>query len=260
MGDLRVTLIQADLHWEDIPANLAMFDKKIAAIREETDLIILPEMFNTGFSMKPEKLAEKADGPTTRWMAKKAAEKNAVITGSIIALEKGRYYNRLIWMLPDGSYEIYDKKHLFGLGDEPSRYSAGTGKLITERKGWKICPMVCYDLRFPVWVRNAEQYDLYINVANWPERRILHWKVLAQARAIENLCYVIALNRVGTDGNGIYHSGESQVIDPAGNVLYYKAHEEDVCTLTLERSLLTKARRMYPFLRDMDAFELKGKS
>lgn len=258
MSDLRVTLVQTALYWEDISANLAMLERKLDGMKEETHLIILPEMFSTGFSMEPEKLAETPDGPTTQWMARQAAGLNAVLTGSIIIRDHGRYFNRLIWMRPDGSYAYYDKKHLFGLGDEPRHYSAGTRKLITQLHGWKICPMICYDLRFPAWCRNVEHYDLYINVANWPEKRIAHWKTLARARAVENLYYVAAVNRVGKDGNDVAHSGDSQVIDPAGNVLYCKTDQEDLFTLTLERTVLTKARRLFPFLRDMDRFELKA--
>lgn len=256
MNPLTVTLVQTRLHWEDIPANRAMFDEKLAAIGEPTDLVVLPEMFSTGFSMRPEALAEDPEGPTIAWMAQKAAEIKAVITGSLIVRERGRYFNRLIWMRPDGSFGSYDKKHLFGLGKETKHYSAGDKKLIVELKGWRICPMICYDLRFPVWTRNTEGYDLYINVANWPEKRIRHWEVLSQARAIENLCYVVAVNRVGTDGNGTGHPGESCVIDPAGELLYRKNGQEDVFTITLDPLRITKARRMYPFLRDMDTFTL----
>lgn len=257
MSNLRITLVQTALHWENIPANLSMFDKKLRDLENTTDLVILPEMFSTGFSMRPEKLAEPPLGATAQWMAEKARELQAVITGSIIVRDQDRYFNRLIWMLPDGSFETYDKKHLFGLGEETSHYTAGNKKLITELKGWKICPMICYDLRFPTWCRNIENYDLYINIANWPEKRAQHWITLSRARAIENLCYVAALNRVGEDGNGFPHSGDSQIIDPAGNILYHKAGEEDVFTIALEREAITKARRMFPFLRDMDRFELK---
>lgn len=257
MSDLRITLVQTDLVWEDIPANLANLNQKLGTLeRDHTDLIILPEMFSTGFSMQPEQLAEEANGKTTRWMAKKAKELNAVLTGSIIIRHHGWYYNRLIWMRPDGSNEFYDKKHLFGLGDEPVHYSAGDKKLITELHGWKICPMICYDLRFPVWCRNVEHYDLYVNVANWPEKRASHWRILPQARAMENLCYVATVNRVGKDGNGVPHTGDSQVIDPQGNILYRKTGEEDLFTITLEKTAITRARRMYPFLRDMDQFKL----
>src|SRR3546814_560220 len=193
MSNLRVTLVQTSLHWENIPANLSMLDKKLEGLAGKTDLIILPEMFSTGFSMQPEKLAEMPDGPTTHWMAAKAQELNAVITGSIIALDQNRYYNRLIWMRPDSTFETYDKKHLFGLGDEPAHYSPGSKKLITELNGWRVCPMICSDIRFPAWCRNRENYDLYIAIANWPEKRDGHWKVLSQAREIENLCYVAAV-------------------------------------------------------------------
>lgn len=257
MSDLRLTIVQSSLHWENIPANIAMFDKKLTGLKNTTDLVILPEMFSTGFSMRPEKLAEPPDGSACRWMAAKAREINAVITGSVITAEHGNYYNRLIWMRPDGTCDTYDKKHLFGLGDETAHYTAGEKKLLTALKGWKICPMVCYDLRFPAWCRNVENYDLYINIANWPEKRAMHWKTLSQARAIENLCYVAAVNRVGKDGNGFAHSGDSRVIDPSGAILYQKSETEDIHTLRLERTAITRARRQFPFLRDRDLFELR---
>lgn len=258
MDILRVTLVQTELHWEDISANVAMFDRKLATLSGgPTDLVILPEMFSTGFSMHPESLAEAPGGPTTQWMADKARQLNAVVTGSLIIRDDGRYFNRLIWMRPDGTFDSYDKKHLFGLGDETNHYSAGDRKLITDLNGWKICPMVCYDLRFPAWCRNTENYDLYINVANWPEKRAEHWKTLVRARAIENLCYVAAVNRVGDDGNGFAHAGDSQVVDPSGNILCHNAGREDMTTVTLERTVITKARRVFPFLRDRDEFEIK---
>jgi omega-amidase len=260
MSDLTVSLIQANLHWEDVAANLAMFDQKIDSIKERTEVIILPEMFSTGFSMQSERLAQTMDGSAVQWMKQKAKEKNVIITGSLIIEEGGEYFNRLIWMLPNGTFGIYNKRHLFGFAGEHDHYTAGDKRLIAQVKGWKLNLSVCYDLRFPVWARNSilengePAYDVLINVANWPERRNTPWRALLQARAIENQCYVIGLNRVGNDGNDIYHSGDSSIIDPIGEIIYHKAHDEDVFTYTLSRSHLNELRARFPFLKDADRF------
>ncbi|WP_343304515.1 amidohydrolase [Chitinophaga niabensis] len=260
MSDLTVSLIQANLHWEDVAANLAMFDQKINSIQEKTEVIILPEMFSTGFSMQSERLAQTMDGSAVQWMKQKAKEKNVIITGSLIIEEGGQYFNRLIWMLPNGTFGTYNKRHLFGFAGEHDHYTAGDKRLIAQVKGWKLNLSVCYDLRFPVWARNSilengePAYDVLINVANWPERRNTPWRALLQARAIENQCYVIGLNRVGNDGNDIYHSGDSSIIDPIGEIIYHKAHDEDVFTYTLSRSHLNELRARFPFLKDADRF------
>lgn len=260
MSDLTVSLVQANLHWEDIAANLAMFDEKIDAIKERTEVIILPEMFSTGFSMQPEKLAQTMDGSAVQWMKQKAKQKNAIITGSLIIEEEGQYYNRLIWMLPNGQFGTYNKRHRFGFAGEDNHYEAGEKRLIASVKGWKICLTVCYDLRFPVWSRNTikeggqPEYDVLVNVANWPERRNVPWKALLQARAIENQCYMIGVNRVGNDGNNIYHSGDTSLIDPVGEIIYQKAHDEDVFTYTLSRQHLDELRGKFPFMKDADRF------
>ncbi|SIO48617.1 amidohydrolase [Chitinophaga niabensis] len=260
MSDLTVSLIQANLHWEDVAANLAMFDQKINSIQERTEVIILPEMFSTGFSMQSERLAQTMDGSAVQWMKQKAKEKNVIITGSLIIEEGGQYFNRLIWMLPNGTFGTYNKRHLFGFAGEHDHYTAGDKRLIAQVKGWKLNLSVCYDLRFPVWARNSilengePAYDVLINVANWPERRNTPWRALLQARAIENQCYVIGLNRVGNDGNDIYHSGDSSIIDPIGEIIYHKAHDEDVFTYTLSRSHLNELRARFPFLKDADRF------
>jgi Predicted amidohydrolase len=260
MSDLTVSLIQANLHWEDVAANLAMFDQKINSIQEKTEVIILPEMFSTGFSMQSERLAQTMDGSAVQWMKQKAKEKNVIITGSLIIEEGGEYFNRLIWMLPNGTFGIYNKRHLFGFAGEHDHYTAGDKRLIAQVKGWKLNLSVCYDLRFPVWARNSilengePAYDVLINVANWPERRNTPWRALLQARAIENQCYVIGLNRVGNDGNDIYHSGDSSIIDPIGEIIYHKAHDEDVFTYTLSRNHLNELRARFPFLKDADRF------
>lgn len=263
MADLKFTLIQADLTWEDKEANLAMFESKIRDIGESTHVVVLPEMFSTGFSMKPEELAEDMNGHTLRWMEKMAVRHKIILTGSLIIKDNGRYYNRLIWMLPDGEYGCYDKRHLFAFGNEDRHYSAGKKRLIASVKGWKINLQVCYDLRFPVWARQQtsnlldHEYDLLIYVANWPEKRNIAWKTLLQARAIENQSYVIGVNRVGKDGNGILHSGDSSVIDPLGEILYRKENVEDVHTITLLKSRLEEVRDNFPFWKDSDDFMIQ---
>lgn len=260
MSDLTVSLVQANLHWEDIAANLAMFDQKIDAIKERTEVIVLPEMFSTGFSMQPEKLAQTMDGSAVQWMKQKAKQKNAIITGSLIIEEDGHYYNRLLWMLPNGQFGTYNKRHRFGFAGEDDHYEAGDKRLIASVKGWKVCLTVCYDLRFPVWSRNTikedgqPEYDVLVNVANWPERRNVPWKALLQARAIENQCYMIGVNRVGNDGHDIYHSGDTSLIDPVGEIIYQKAHDEDVFTYTLSRRHLDDLRAKFPFMKDADRF------
>jgi predicted amidohydrolase len=258
MENLKITLFQGYLFWENIDKNLQNISLRLSNIREKTDLIILPEMFNTGFTMNAEKLAEPLNGKTMIWMHKIAQEFDCVVTGSLIIKDGGNFYNRLIWMRADGKYKYYDKRHLFTLAKEHNTYTAGKDKLIVELKGWKICPVICYDLRFPVWLRNVnEEYDLLIVVANWPERRALHWRTLIPARAVENEAYVIGVNRVGHDGNEVYHSGDSTCVGPNGNVIYYKRDEEDVYTFSIIGDEIIKTRRTLPFLKDADAFEIK---
>lgn len=259
MSNLLVTVIQTNLHWEDKKANLQMLEEKIGNIKERTEVVVLPEMFSTGFSMKPEQLAEIMEGETVQWMKRVAAERKIILTGSVIIKEKENYYNRLIWMLPNGQYGVYDKRHRFAFAGEDKHYTAGTKRLIASVKGWKINLQVCYDLRFPVWARQQSQpdgpeYDILIYVANWPERRSHAWKTLLQARAIENQCYVIGVNRVGNDGNTIYHSGDSMIIDPMGEVLYHKKDQEDVFTISLDKKHMETIREKLPFLRDADGF------
>jgi len=257
MDNLKITLFQGYLFWENIDKNLQNITLRLSNIREKTNLIVLPEMFNTGFTMNAADLAESMNGKTMHWMHQIAQDYNCVVTGSIIIKENDNFYNRLIWMRPDGTYECYDKRHLFALGKEHETYTAGTQKLIVELNGWKICPMICYDLRFPVWSRNVNaEYDLLLIVANWPERRALHWRSLIPARAIENQAYVIGLNRIGHDGNEVYHSGDSTCIDPNGNVVYYKRDEEDVYTFSIIADEVKKTRRALPFLKDADKFNI----
>lgn len=281
MSTLTITTIQADLVWEDKAANLARFEEKIYGVNEKMEVVVLPEMFSTGFSMKPRELAESMEGKTVGWMKRVAAGKKIILTGSLIIEEEGHYYNRLVWMLPNGQYGYYDKRHRFAFAGEDKHFSQGNRRLIASVKGWKINLQVCYDLRFPVWARQqmnsthmprlkgdqmveegngqrAVEYDLLINVANWPERRSHAWKTLLTARAIENQCYVVGLNRVGEDGNGIYHSGDSMVVDPMGEVLYQKSHEEHIHTITLSRQQLDETRTKLPFLQDADSFIIQN--
>jgi len=266
---LNITTIQANLIWEDKQANLQMLEQKINSIEERAEVVVLPEMFSTGFSMQPQRLAEKMDGETIAWMQRVAKEKRIILTGSIIIEEDDKYFNRLIWMLPNGEFGQYDKRHRFAFAGEDKYYSAGNKRLITQVKGWRICMQVCYDLRFPVWARQQSpiddngqiektEYDVLIYVANWPERRSHAWKTLLCARAIENQCYVVGVNRVGNDGNEIYHSGNSLVIDPLGEVLYHCADDEDVNTVTLSKNKLDEIREKFPFWKDADGFRMSG--
>jgi len=257
MENLKVTLYQSYLFWENIDKNLYNIEVKLSSVRRSTDLIVLPEMFSTGFTMRADKLAEPMEGKTMTWMNKIAKQNNCVVTGSLIIKENNLFYNRLIWMRPDGTYEHYDKKHLFAMAKENETYTEGEKKLIVELKGWKICPVICYDLRFPVWLRNRNsEYDLLLIAANWPERRVEHWRILINARAIENQAFVIGVNRVGHDGNDINHTGDSTCVDPNGNVIYHKQFDEDIYTVTLVADELKKTRRTLPFLRDADEFTL----
>ena len=258
VSTLSFSLIQTALFWEDKGANLAMLAKKIMGIEAYTEIIVLPEMFSTGFSMQPEKFAETMDGPTVEWMRRISAEKKVILTGSLMIKEEEKYYNRLIWILPNGELGYYDKRHLFAFAGEDQHYSAGNKRLIASVKGWKINLQICYDLRFPVWARQqGEEYDVLLYVANWPEKRNHAWKTLLTARAIENQCISIGVNRVGLDGNNIAHSGDSLIVGPLGEVLYHCAYEEDVFTITLQKEELTNARTQFPFWKDADFFHIQ---
>jgi omega-amidase len=258
MHPLTLTLLQTALHWHDREANLAMFSEKLNQLSQPTDLIVLPEMLSTGFSMEAPAFAEPTEGPVLDWMRKVAEQQQAVVTGSVIVEEAGKYYNRLLWVRPDGSYAHYDKKHLFRMAGEDGVYTAGQQKLVVELKGWNICPLVCYDLRFPVWSRNVRNgYDLLLYVANWPEPRAQAWRTLLQSRAIENLAYCVGVNRVGQDGNGIAYAGDSMVVDPKGQVLLSATRLECMPTLTLSKEELTAYREKFPAHLDADGFEIR---
>ncbi len=254
--NLKITIIQSELHWENAKSNRKMFSEKIQNIEGETDLIVLPEMFSTGFSMNAENLAEPNDGETLNWMISEAQKKNCAITGSVIISENGKFYNRMFFVFPDGSYKKYDKKHTFTLAKENETYSAGTERLIVNYNGWKICPLVCYDLRFPVWARNTENYDVLIYVANWPKVRTLAWDTLLRSRAIENMAYCIGVNRVGFDGNDHEYIGHSAVYDVLGKQISSSAFDEFTDTVILEKEHIESNRNHLQFLNDRDYFTL----
>jgi predicted amidohydrolase len=251
---INVTLIQSDIIWEDRISNLKKYQEKLNQI-ESTDLIILPEMFTTGFSMSPKGISESMNGETIQWMKANASKMNTAICGSIIIEEDGKYFNRFIWVSPDGSIHHYDKRHLFSFAGENKNYTPGDEKIIIEYKGWKICPLICYDLRFPVWSRNSEDYDLLIYVANWPDKRKSAWKSLLTARAIENQCYVIGVNRVGEDSKN-YYSGDSSLINALGETLYTNSHIEEMYSTTISKYDLNKVRTQLPFLNDKDNYKI----
>jgi len=312
---MKVTLIQTQLFWEDRRKNLSHFDRLVSSIKEQTDLIVLPEMFTTGFSMNPKKVAEASNGEGLAWLKQTAKEKNAVVTGSMAVEENGKYYNRLFWVEASGAFKTYDKRHLFRMAKEDTHYTAGKKKIIGEINEWKVCPLVCYDLRFPVWSRNRFQladetdaersrsgsgqeavgseqgavgswqeadgsgqeaassgqlaviskqgvggkwdYDVLVYVANWPEVRSYPWKQLLIARAIENQCYVVGVNRIGNDGNGFGHSGDSVVLNPRGEVISMtKANEESIETIELDRNYLDAFRKNFPVGLDADDFKI----
>jgi len=261
MSSLLITTIQTSLHWENKEANLRMLEEKIKSIKEKTQIVVLPEMFSTGFSMNPQTLAESMNGPAMEWMKRVAAEKRLILTGSIIIEEVGNYYNRAVWMLPNGEFGFYDKRHLFAFAGEDNHYTAGKKRCIVSVNGWRLNLIVCYDLRFPVWARqqyNSEgfEYDVLICVANWPQKRSHAWTTLLTARAIENQCYVVGVNRVGNDGNGIYHSGDSMVVDPLGSVLYHGNESEETNTIELNKKGLTEVRERLPFWKEADGFDI----
>ena len=259
MKDLKLTLIQTSLYWEDAEKNLSHFDLKLNDIIEPTDIIILPEMFTTGFTMYPEKFAEEHGGKSLQWMLQKAKEKSCVITGSVSIKHNGHFYNRLYWAMPDGTYNMYDKRHLFRMGNEHMHYTAGSQTILINYKGWNICPLICYDLRFPVWSRNRKSntYDLAIYVANWPEVRAYPWKQLLIARAIENQAYVVGVNRIGIDGNGISHAGNSTLINPRAEIIAaIPCHADKIETVTLSNSYLQDFRKTFPVMMDGDEFDL----
>jgi len=256
MKTLNITLIQTELYWHNPAKNRAMFSDMIAKLDTPTDLVILPEMFTTGFTMQTHEQAELMSGETVRWMYATAKKHNLILMGSLIIEEHGDYYNRLMWMPPDGHCSHYDKRHLFRMAEEHHHYTAGTDRLIVELNGWRICPLICYDLRFPVFSRNCNDYDLLIYVANWPAKRRYAWQTLLKARAIENLAYVVGVNRIGQDGNGIAYSGDSAVLNYLGRELTSQADTPLITTVTLDYTALQQYRDSFPAHLDADAFTL----
>jgi len=262
MQDLTIALVQSPLHWEQPEANMAMFEEKLWTMNDQTDLIILPEMFTTGFTMNT-RLWEHKNGRTVNWMKQQASQFNAVITGSLIIKENNHFYNRLVWADPNGEVFFYDKRHLFRMAEEDHYFTGGENRLVVSYKGWKIMPLVCYDLRFPVWSRNRVkeetlEYDLCLYIANWPAARINAWDTLLQARAVENLCYVAAVNRTGEDGNGIEYNGHSGVVDFKGEVMDRQEDQEVITQYTLKADALQAYRKKFPAWRDGDGFRLDG--
>ncbi len=253
---LNIAIIQTNIFWEDAPLNRLSFSKKIEEIKE-VDIIILQEMFTTGFTSQPQNVAESMDGETVQWMLQKASEKGALLIGSLIINQDKEYFNRLIVAFPNGDLKYYDKRHLFSYAREDKAYTSGNSRLVFDYKGYKICPLVCYDLRFPVWSRNTEDIDLLIYVANWPKPRINAWDILLKARAIENLCYVIGVNRIGKDFNNLEYLGHSTVIDCMGKpILDFDEGEEATKTIALSKDNIEKTRSKFGFLADKDNFEI----
>ena len=257
MSTLNISLVQADLAWHQPRENREHLQFMLDEVSPESDLVILPEMFTTGFTMQAGEFAEGMDGPGVSWMQARAAQLDAAVCGSLIIAESGAFVNRFVLAEPDGALHHYDKRHLFGMAGEDGSYVPGQSRSVFEYRGWRICPMICYDLRFPVWSRNDLDYDLLVYVANWPSRRRVHWQVLARARAIENQCYVAAVNRVGTDAKGLEYLGDSCLVDFAGEVKWSCEGLQQVHNASLDREALMTYRERFPFLADRDEFIVK---
>lgn len=254
---MKIALIQTNLVWENALENRSHLAQKITGFMEDVDLIVLPEMFSTGFTMHPKEVAETMEGETIAWLQHLAKAKNAAITGSLIIKEDGKFFNRMVFVFPDGKIEQYDKRHLFGLAGEHKEFTAGTEKRVVNYKGWNICLQICYDLRFPVFSRNTDDYDLLIYVANWPNVRANAWNALLQARAIENMSYVVAVNRIGSDENKNQYQGDSQVVDAMGNYVLEPHQSEGVFIVELDKKAQEDNRKKFGFLNDADQFKLK---
>ncbi len=256
--NLEVALIQSHLAWENPVQNRAHFTNKINAIQDKVDLIILPEMFSTGFTMNAANVAETMQGDTMLWLIEMASKKDCAIAGSIIIKENDQYFNRFLFVLPDGNFEYYDKHQLFTLAKEQEVFTAGQNEVIISYKGWKIKPQICYDLRFPVWARNTNEYDVLLYVASWPKPRVNAWDTLLKARAIENMCYCIGVNRIGLDGKGYEYNGHSSIYDVLGNSIPDEnpIERETIIYATLDKSHIQTTRKKLPFLNDADTFKL----
>ncbi|MGV3695912.1 nitrilase family protein [Flavobacterium sp.] len=253
---MKIALVQTSLVWENPLENRSHLAQKITGFMEEVDLIVLPEMFSSGFTMNPSAVAEKMDGETVLWLQHLAKAKDCAIIGSLVIEDNGNYYNRLVFVYPTGEIKWYDKRHLFTLAGEDKFYTAGKDKLVLEYKGYKICPLVCYDLRFPVFSRNTEDYDVLVYVANWPKLRINAWDILLRARSVENMCYTIGVNRIGTDENHHEYIGHSQVIDFLGNYILEPQESDAVFIIELDKEKLLETRNRLAFLNDRDMFRI----
>ncbi len=253
---MKISLIQTELSWENPIENKALLHEKINAISQYVDLIVLPEMFTSGFTMNPKNVAQTMQGEAISWLKETAKEKNCAITGSLVIEENGKYFNRLVFVFPSGEIQTYDKRHLFTLAGEDKVYTAGKDKLIVEYKGFKICPLICYDLRFPVFARNVEDYDVLIYVANWPKPRVNAWDILLKARAVENMSYVIGVNRIGFDENNHEYVGHSQAVDFLGNYIQEPQEIEGVFIVELDKNELLETRKKLNFLNDRDEFQI----
>lgn len=254
---LKVQVFQQELVWEDVDANLLAFERALMD-SSSADLALLPEMFSTGFSMRPEQMAD-GTGKVLNWMIAQSQKHSRALCGSTMVEQGGLFYNRLYFVKPNGEYQQYDKRHLFTMGEEPAHFTAGKERILIDYLGWKILPLICYDLRFPVFSRNDIGYDILIYVANWPEKRAHHWNSLLQARAIENQSYVLACNRIGLDGHVNSHSGDSSIIDYKGEILAKGANETVVLEAVISHSELTEAREKFPVLADADSFSADWK-
>lgn len=255
---LRISLVQTNTIWEDVRGNLENLSVKMNDIDNDTDLIILPELFSTGFTMQAKGVAESMTGKSVQWMLQQASDKNCLVTGSVLIEENNHFYNRLIVALPGGELKFYDKRHLFSFAGEDKVFKAGEERLIFEYKGFRICPLICYDLRFPVWSRNTDDIDLLIYVANWPDARMLAWDTLLKARAIENLCFVAAVNRVGVDDNNLVYTGHSGLFDAMGaSLLTLEPAKELIQSYSIDKTHLEEVRIKFRFLEDRDEFEIK---
>jgi predicted amidohydrolase len=254
---LNVSCIQTDLEWENVDSNLKHFSNKLELLSKDSEIVILPEMFTTGFSMNSVDLAEPMNGKTFTWMKEQSQKHNKIIIGSIIATENNKFYNRCITMFPNGEYYTYDKGHLFRMEKEHEDFTKGISKTIFKHKGWRICTMICYDLRFPVWSRNQDDYDLLIYIASWPESRREVWNTLIKARAIENQSYVIGVNRIGKDGEGISYFGDTVIINPKGQILKKaKDYADEIINAELSLKDLEQFRDKFPVFLDADNFKI----
>ena len=253
---MKIAVVQTETDWHDAAANRRRFDAWFEQVEPDTDLVVLPEMFSTGFTMDSREVAETMDGPTVAWLGERAAALDAVLVGSVVIREGERWFNRLVWMAPDGTATTYDKRHRFRMAGEHEHYDAGAERVVVTLDDWRVCPLICYDLRFPVWSRNRGDYDILIYSANWPAARQAHWNGLLRARAIENQCFAIGVNRVGTDGNGVVYRGGTAVYDFEGTPLVEIFDDEQLVHLRLDRQGLDRYRAAFPAWRDADDFDL----